>query len=89
MKAAVMSIKVKAQGAQGIDDSDLQPLKDAMEKARSQGLDDDSFAMKAVLKQLGRFEKQIKLQAEMKAFIDGENPDESIFAKYKAVRAHV
>jgi len=90
MNAVATAIVIKGQSPEGISEDDLTPLVDAMETAKTVGgLDDESFAMKAMVKRLETFRNQIALVDEIKeTIVYSKSPpeDDTIFVQYKRVK---
>ena len=89
MNAVAKAITIKGQSAEGLQEKDLQQLVDAMEAAKAAGLSEDSFAIKAMTKQLERFQKQINLVGVITKTIEySKNPPEAddIFKQHKVIK---
>ena len=73
MNAAMKNIMVKAEGSKGIKGSDLEPLLEAMEEAREQGLSDDSPFMKKAIEAKERIEALLVVQSEVAKALESDS----------------
>jgi len=73
VRAALKTINVKADGNKGIRPADLEPLLEAMEEAKAQGLSDDSPFMKQAKEAQARIESVLVVQAEVAKALESDN----------------
>ena len=72
VRAALKAIDVKTDGTKGIRPADLEPLLEAMEEAKAQGLSDDSPFMKQAKEAQARIENVLVVQAEVAKALESD-----------------
>ena len=73
ISAAMKNIMVKAESSKGVKPSDLEPLIEAMEEARSQGLSDDSPFMKKAQEAQERIQAVLVIQSEVAKALESDS----------------
>jgi hypothetical protein len=73
INAAMKNIMVKAEGSKGVKPSDLEPLIEAMEEARAQGLSDDSPFMKKAVEAQERINAVLVIQSEVAKALESDS----------------